>query len=74
MTIASKLTQSVRQAKASAANEHDVNETKASDRPTPQASKPVAKPAATTKKPTARKKPEPEAPIVPFPYRRVWPD
>lgn len=62
MTIASKLTQSVRQAKASAVNEQDATGADA-----------VA-PSPKTTRPRARKKPEPESPIVPFPSRRVWPD
>ena len=69
MTIASKLTKSVRQAKVSAANEQDAAESGAVA-PTP----PASKPAPTTKKPTARTKSEPEAPVAPIPSRRVWPD
>lgn len=69
MSVASKLTKSVRQAKASVANEQE-----AADAPAPQASKPVANPAPKTTRPRVSKQPESEGPVVPFPYRRVWPD
>jgi len=70
MSVASKLTQSVRQAKASVANEHEATP----DAPSAPASTPAAKPAPKTTRPRANRKPEPEAPVVPFPSHRVWPD
>lgn len=70
MSVASKLTRSVRQAKETVANEQDATP----DTPSPQASTPAAKPAPKTTRPRANRKPEPEAPVVPFPSHRVWPD
>jgi hypothetical protein len=78
MTIASKLTKSVRQAKESVANQHDETGSGAPDLQPDLASrqenKITANHAQEPERPKVSKKPESESPIVPFPYRRVWPD
>ena len=74
MSVASKLTKSVRQAKASAANEQDATGSDIPDAQAPEANKATVKPVQETKRPAAGRKPEPEAPVTPLPSRRVWPD
>lgn len=79
MTIASKLTESVRQAKEAAAKQHEETGSDTpdlpSDPPSPQEDKAATNPARETERPRAGKRPGPEPPDVPFPSRpRVWPD
>jgi len=86
MSVASKLTKSVRQAKESAESQSDAAESESMNRQPDHPSGPrpshdnsaAAKSVQKTEKPKVspgdRKKPEPESPVESLPYRRVWPD
>jgi len=74
MSIASKLTKSVRQAKESGASGGESTDADIFEQAASQDNKSAATPTQKAAKPKANKKPEPEPPIIPFPSRRVWPD
>ena len=74
MSIASKLTKSVRQAKESGSNGSVISEADIFEQAAAEERKSATATSQKSAKPKANKKPEPEPPIIPFPSRRVWPD
>ena len=73
MSIADKLTKSVRQAKEKTAGE-DSAEAHGSNPKLAQEGTPEAKTPGRSSRPKRGKMSESDGPITPFPSRRVWPD